>query len=316
MKFVVKNKMELSDTNIPDLFILNYMNSLQGLDIKLYLYILFALKNNLEVDVSSLSKQLCVTEAEISNSLDVLQAEELLIKNSQGFIVTDLKEVEINKSYIPKMEPKVNRVQSELERKRMAAASAINESFFQGIMSLGWYTDIGTLFKNYSFSEEVMIALFHYCMERKALNRKYVYAVAENWYKGGVKTFEQLEEFLENYDNIQKIKQKIQKALRLNRNFTKYEEQYIDTWVKEYKYEFNIIEEALKRTVAKPNPSLKYVDAILSNWYKKGIKTLDDINNEDKVNVEEKEDTKKPKPKYQNYEQREYEDIESFYDNV
>ena len=179
MKFVVKNKMELSDTNIPDLFILNYMNSLQGLDIKLYLYILFALKNNLEVDVSSLSKQLCVTEAEISNSLDVLQAEELLIKNSQGFIVTDLKEVEINKSYIPKMEPKVNRVQSELERKRMAAASAINESFFQGIMSLGWYTDIGTLFKNYSFSEEVMIALFHYCMERKALNRKYVYAVAE-----------------------------------------------------------------------------------------------------------------------------------------
>ena len=97
MKFVVKNKMELSDTNIPDLFILNYMNSLQGLDIKLYLYILFALKNNLEVDVSSLSKQLCVTEAEISNSLDVLQAEELLIKNSQEFIVTDLKEVEINK---------------------------------------------------------------------------------------------------------------------------------------------------------------------------------------------------------------------------
>jgi len=308
--------MELSDTNISDLFILNYMNSLQGLDIRLYLYILFALKNNMELEISALSKQLGVTESEISNSLDVLQAEELITKNSQGFIVVDLKDVEVNKSYIPKMEPKVNRVQSELERKRMAAASAINESFFQGIMSLGWYTDIGTLFKNYSFSEEVMIALFHYCRERKALNRKYVYAVAENWYRGGVKTFEQLEEFLESYDNIQKIKQKIQKALRLNRNFTKYEEQYIDTWIKDYKYEFDIIEEALKRTVARSNPSLKYVNAILTNWHKKGFKTLDDIKNEGQIEAESKGTASKSKPKYQNYEQREYDDIESFYDNV
>lgn len=316
MKFISKNKMELSDTNISDLFILNYMNALQGLDIRLYLYILFSLKNHMELDVSELAKRLQVTEAEISNSLDVLQAEELITKTSQGFIVVDLKEVEVNKSYIPKMEPKVNRVQSELERKRMAAASAINESFFQGIMSLGWYTDIGTLFKNYSFSEEVMIALFHYCRERKALNRKYVYAVAENWYRGGVKTFEQLEEFLESYDNIQKIKQKIQKALRLNRNFTKYEEQYIDTWIKDYKYEFNIIEEALKRTVAKSNPSLKYVDAILTNWHKKGYKTLDDIKNEEQNAVQTKEISTKSKPKYKNYEQREYEDIETFYDNI
>lgn len=316
MKFISKNKMELSDTNISDLFILNYMNSLQGLDIRLYLYILFAFKNHIELDISELAKRLEVTESAISNSLDVLQAEELITKTSQGFIVVDLKEVEVNKSYIPKMEPKVNRVQSELERKRMAAASAINESFFQGIMSLGWYTDIGTLFKNYSFSEEVMIALFHYCRERKALNRKYVYAVAENWYRGGVKTFEQLEEFLESYDNIQKIKQKIQKALRLNRNFTKYEEQYIDTWIKDYKYEFNIIEEALKRTVAKSNPSLKYVDAILTSWHKKGYKTLEDIKNGEENIVQAKEISLKSKPKYKNYEQREYEDIETFYDNI
>lgn len=316
MKFISKNKMELSDTSVPDLFILNYMNTLQELDIKLYLYILFALKNHIELEVSDIAKRLGVTESAVSNSLDVLQAEELITKTSQGFIVVDLKEVEVNKSYIPKMEPKVNRVQSELERKRIAAAAAINESFFQGIMSLGWYTDIGTLFKNYSFSEEVMIALFHYCMERKALNRKYVYAVAENWHRGGVKTFEQLEEFLESYDKIQKIKQKILRALRLNRNFTKYEEQYIDTWIKDYKYEFDIIEEALKRTVAKSNPSLKYVDAILTNWHKKGYKTLEEIKNEEQSTTEVKESVSKSKPKYKNYEQREYDDIESFYDNI
>lgn len=326
MKFVKKSKMELSDTLVPDLFILNHMVSLEAIDIKVYLYMIFLLKNQTEIDNATFAKKLCITENELSFSLDRLQTEELIVKTSQGYSIVDLKEVEINKSYIPKMEPKVNRVQTELERKRIAAAEAINESFFQGIMSLGWYTDIGTLFKNYSFSEEVMIALFHYCQERKALNKKYVYAVAENWYNGGVKTFEQLEVFLESYDVIQKIKQKIVKALRLNRNMTKYEEQYVNSWVKDLGYDFSMIEEALKRTVALANPNISYINGILNNWHKKGFKTVQDlksaeaeivaqkcekvINTNSKVVVKENTNTK-----FKNYEQRKYSDLECFYDN-
>lgn len=320
MKFVKKSNLELSDTVVPDLFIQNYMSSLEGIDIKLYLYIEFLAKKGLEIDTATLSKKLNTTETEINFSLDRLQSEELILKTSQGFNLVDLKEAEINKSYIPKMEPKKNKVQTEQERKRIAAATAINESFFQGIMSLSWYTDIESMFSAYGFSEEVMIALFHYCQERKALNRKYVHAVAETWYKGGVKSFEQLEDYLENYDNIQKIKQKILKGLRLNRNFTKYEEQYIDTWIKEFNYDFVMIEEALKRTVCKANPTLNYVNGILSNWHKKGYKTVKDIELENNKRSEEanaytkKEPTKKMK--FQNYEQRNYEDLDSFYDNI
>lgn len=330
MKFVNKSKMELSDTLIPDLFILNHMVSLESIDIKVYLYMQFLAKSQTEIDDSTFAKKLCITENELSFSLDRLQTEELLVKTSQGFSIVDLKEIEVNKSYIPKMEPKVNRVQTELERKRIAAAEAINESFFQGIMSLGWYTDIGTLFKNYSFSEEVMIALFHYCQERKALNKKYVYAVAENWYNGGVKTFEQLEEFLESYDVIQKIKQKIIKALRLNRNMTKYEEQYINSWVKDFGYDFSMIEEALKRTVSASNPTISYINGILSNWYKKGLKNVDDLNNsetenesnkcekvvvQNKCNLKENANNSSTNTKFKNYEQRNYSDLECFYDN-
>lgn len=318
--------MELSDTLVSDLFILNHMVSLEEVDIKVYLYLLFLSKTQTELDNTALAKKICITENELSFSLDRLQTEELIIKTSQGFNIVDLKEVEVNKSYIPKMEPKVNRVQTELEKKRIAAAEAINESFFQGIMSLGWYTDIGTLFKNYSFSEEVMIALFHYCQERKALNKKYVYAVAENWYNGGVKTFEQLEEFLESYDEIQKIKQKIIKALRLNRNITKYEEQYINSWVKDFGYNFSIIEEALKRTVSIANPTISYINGILSNWYKKGYKTIEDLKNAEKEfeqkkceknNIYNSRNNSKESnsTKFKNYEQRKYSDLESFYDN-
>lgn len=319
MKIVKKNKMELGDTQVPDLFVLNYMSVLEALDIKLYLYLLFCEKNSIETEVSYLSKTMCVIEQEIKLSLERLQSEGLILKTTTGYNIVDIKEQEINKTYIPKMEPKVNRVQSELEKKRIAAAEAINESFFQGIMSLGWYTDISTLFKNYSFSGEVMIALFQYCQERKALNKKYVYAVAENWYNGGVKTFEQLEEFLEDYDEIQKIKQKIIKSLRLNRALTKYEEQYVNTWIKDYGYTFEIIEEALKRTVAVASPSISYINGIINNWYKKGYKTVEDINSEQakpKTVAPTLEIKSSTKTKYQNYEQRKYEDLESFYDNM
>ena len=321
MKFVKKNKMELGDTLIPDLFILNNMPSLDGLDLKLYIYMLFLSKMGKETDKADLAKKLNVTEQDIGFAIERLQGEDLITKTTAGYNIVDLKDAEVNKSYIPKVEPRRTKAQTEKERKRMAATSAINESFFQGIMSLSWYTDIGSMFENYSFSEEVMIALFHYCQERKALNKKYVHAVAETWYKGGVKSFEELEDFLENYDNMQKIKQKISKSLRLNRNFTKYEEQYIDTWIKDFNYDFDVIEEALKRTVTKPNPTLNYVNGILSNWFKKGFKTVKDIKEGEEISKASltksysKQDSV-TKIKYQNYEQREYVDLESFYDNM
>ena len=320
MKFVQKSSLELGDVVLPDLFILNYMPQLESIDVKIYLYILFLSKKGLEIDKPDLAKKLGITEQELSFGFERLQAEELLVRTTHGYNISDIRENEINKTYIPKIEPRRTKVQTERDRKRIAAASAINESFFQGVMSLGWYTDISAMFENYSFSEEVMIALFHYCQERKALNKKYVHAVAESWYNGGVKTFEQLEEFLENYDNMQKIKQKISKALRLNRNLTKYEEQYIDAWVKDYGYDFDVIEEALKRTVNKSNPTISYVNGILVNWHKKGFKNVKDIENENSTSHTESTSSYKrttgTKTKYQDVSQREYTNLESFYDNM
>ena len=321
MKFVQKNKMELGDTLIPDLFILNNMNTLNEIDLKLYIYMLFLSKISKEADKSELAKKLNVTEQDITFSIERLQGEDLIVKTSSGYNIVDLKDAEINKSYIPKVESRRSKSQTEKERKRIAAASAINESYFQGVMSLSWYTDIGSMFENYSFDEEVMIALFHHCQEQKSLNKNYVHAVAGNWFKGGVKTFEDLEEYMENYTVVQKIKQKIKKSLRLNRNFTKYEEQYIDTWIKEYNYDFSVIEEALKLTVSKPNPTLNYVNGILSNWHKKGFKTVKDIEEGEKNQSNTRKNqyiskVQANKSKYQNYEQRNYEDLESFYDNM
>ena len=57
MKFSKKDKLELSDTSVSDLFILNNMIPLEGIDVKLYLYILFLQKNNVEMDEVTLAKR-------------------------------------------------------------------------------------------------------------------------------------------------------------------------------------------------------------------------------------------------------------------
>lgn len=323
MKFIQKNKLELGDTLVPDLFILNNMKLLSGNDLKVYLYVLYLLKKEAEVDTDIVQKDLELSEEEMKTCLEVLQAEGLIQKTTRSIVVLDIKEAEINKSYTPKFDSSKKKYENVIDEKRKAAVDAICESFFNGLMTFSWNTDIGNLFNMYGFSEEVMIALFQYCKERKALNRKYVFAVAETWSNGGVKTFEELEAFLENSDKFNKIKQKISRALSLGRALSKYEEVYVRKWVEDYEYDFDIIEEGLKRTTSTTNPTIKYIDAIISSWYKKGFKTVDEILESE--NPKKDDEDKKPtvkritvekKKSYQNYAQRDYDGQEDFYDEL
>ena len=98
-----KKKLELGDTLVPDLFILNNMKALGKNDIHVYLYLLYLLKNNVEIDSELLMKNLELSADELKISLDVLTAEGLIQKTTRSAVVVDLKETEINKQYTPDM---------------------------------------------------------------------------------------------------------------------------------------------------------------------------------------------------------------------
>ena len=126
MKFIQKNKLELGDTLVPDLFILNNMKSLNEVDLKVYIYILYLLKKGVEVDSEMIIKDLDLTQEEFKTSIEVLQAEEVLQKTTRGIIVVDLKEAEINKSYTPKFDNRQKRYENVIDEKRKAAVDAID----------------------------------------------------------------------------------------------------------------------------------------------------------------------------------------------
>lgn len=324
MKFTEIINRDLMDVELPGIFVNNNMTSLDEIGLKLYIYIKFLAKNKMEFSCSDIAKKLGVKTAEIEKAIDALEAEELLLKTMDGYEILDVKEQEINKIYIPKLEPKVSKAKTIVEQKRIAAATAINESFFQGIMALSWYVDISTLFEKYAFAEDVMIALFHECSERKALKKNYVFKVAESWYKGGVKTFEQLEDYLKEQDKMMEIKSKIKSKLRLGRAFTEYEEVYISDWINNMKYTFDEIDYAIKKTLSKGNPSIGYINGILKNWKEKGYKSIIEIIEAEGTVTKQKIAGDKGKKtiavnknlKHKNYEQRDDINWNEYYDNV
>ncbi|MBR3199582.1 MAG: DnaD domain protein [Bacilli bacterium] len=72
------------------------------------------------------------------------------------------------------------------------------------------------------------------------------------------------------------------------RTLSPMEYEIIGAWI-DNNYSEEIIEEALKEAIYNGVTSLKYIDKILSEWQRKGIKSKKDINKKPKVTKEKKE---------------------------
>lgn len=312
------SSMLFSYTSLPDVFFTEYLSAASGNSIKVYLYILFLSKYNKDIKLNDLSKKLALPLNIIQESLKYWEDTGIITKKGTGYIVNNIQEIELNKLYTPKITINKERAQNiEKDQSRSNAIENINNSFFQGIMSPSWYSDIDLWFKKYNFDEEVMIALFRYCFEKSALHRNYVKAVADAWYGNKIQTFSELEDYYENQEKLNKIKKSIAKKLGLNRSLTQYEEAYIEKWLTEYKYNLDVIEIALKKTTSKSNPNFDYLDKMISDWYEKKLLNSDDVKNyllEFKNKSKQIKDLEK-KTNYQNYEQRNITNFDDLYAN-
>lgn len=265
-------KMIYSDTTIPDIFISEYMPSLNDSQVKVYLYCCYLHKNHKKINELVLSNALRISSGEANDIIYTLIESNLLIKKGADYQINDIKELEINKLY----KPRTAVGQQELGEKKKIVSS-INTKFFQGVMPISWYTTIETLFALYKFEDSVMFSLFSDCFERGKLKKAYVEQVAKSWSENGVKTHLDLEEYFTRYKSMKDIYVKVEKRLNRKSPLTQYEEKYVEKWLKDYGYTFDIIDIALKNTTKISNPNLEYVHKILTTWHKNGYKTKDEI---------------------------------------
>ena len=197
MNFEQNLSLLFEDLNLPEIFISEYICAASGDYVKIYLYCLYLSKHKIDVDPLDMSKKLAISIATIEQGLKYWEENNVLIRKGSSYILADLKQNEVNKLYKPKLALSTEDAIKNTEKNvyRSQAITAINEMFFQGLMSETWFADVNLLFSKYMFDENVVISLFNYCYDRKALHRKYLFTVADAWAKNGIKDQNDLDRY-------------------------------------------------------------------------------------------------------------------------
>lgn len=307
-----------SETMIPDIFFSEHLSELPGDYLKIYLYISFLSKYGKDIKLNDLSKKLNIPLKSINDGLKFLEEHGLITKKNTGYIIVDLQEATLHNLYKPNLTVSKEKIEQTAKNKSKAKViEHINNMYFQGIMGPSWYNDIDLWFKKYNFDEQVMIALFDYCYKRSALHRNYIQTVAEAWASNKIKTYNDLDNYYSQQENLNKMKKSIAKKLGKYNGLTQYEEAYIENWVSNFGYDMNIIEIALKRTTFKQNPTFEYINSIITDWHDRNLKTPSEINAFLEQRKKQDKNAKELKSKVNkiNYEQRQYSNLDFLYAN-
>lgn len=307
-----------SKTEIPDVFFTEYLPLANGDFVKVYIYMLFLSNYGKDANITDLSKILALPYNTIQDALKFWEEQGVIIKKTNGYSLVNLQEIELSKLYNPKLTSSPEDINlTEKSKYRAHAIDSINNQFFQGLMSPSWYTDIDLWFNKYGFDEQVMIALFNYCADNRALHRNYIQTVADAWAKNNIKTFNDLDEYFAKNEKINILKKEISKKLRLQRNFNAFEEDYIAKWNQDFGYGMDIIEIALKRSTSKVNAGFDYYDKLLTDWHQKGLNSAYDIQTH-LASITDKKSREKQITKATNhfeYTQSTFDSLSSLYDN-
>ena len=318
MKLEQKEKSLLfSETMLPDIFFSEYLTALPGEYLKIYLYLVFLSKYGKDIKLNDLSKKLNIPLKTINDGMKTLEENGLILKKTTGYIIVDLQETTLNQLYKPNLTMSKEKVeQTAKNQARAKVIDHINNMYFQGIMGPSWYNDIDLWFTKYEFDEQVMIALFDYCYKRSALHRNYIQTVAEAWSTNKIKTWNDLDQYYEKQENLNKYKKAISKKLG-KYNLTQYEEAYIENWVLTFGYDMNIIEIALKRTTLKQNPTFEYINNIITDWHERNLKTVAEVQAFLEERKKQEKSTKELKAKVNKttYTQRNYDNLDFLYAN-
>lgn len=138
------------------------------------------------------------------------------------------------------------------------------------------------IYDTLAFDVELFEYLIEYCVTMNKKNSRYLETVAIAWYKDGIHTKAKAKEL---YNLTSGIARMVFKTLGISRETpTVAENAFFVSWNMDMRFSPEIIKEACLRGVtARPNSvNFNYINGILENWHKNGVKTLADIERLDK----------------------------------
>ena len=154
--------------------------------------------------------------------------------------------------------------------------------------------------------------LIQYCVGRGHKSMRYIETVAMAWSKEGITTVEMAKDSTSRYGRDYFT---VLKAMGItNRNPVDSEIVMMDTWLKDYGFSMDMIQEACSRTIMQTGqPSFQYAHKILTGWFKKGALTPEAVHALDVQHQKRSQDnsrgrsqTPKSPNRFNNFQQRNY----------
>ena len=165
------------------------------------------------------------------------------------------------------------------------------------------------------FSPDLIEYLIEYSVSRGHKSIRYIETVALAWAEEGITTVTMAKETTSRYA---KEYFTIFKSMGISgRNPVETEITLMNTWLNDYGFTMDIIQEACSRTVLSTGqPSFQYADKILSGWKNKNVRTLADVrlldvqHQRQKLEKSAQKKAAAPKPavsnRFNNFHQRQY----------
>lgn len=272
----------LNYTPVSNIFIEKYMPNARGEFIKVYLFLLkYNVANEPGVNCSILATSLNLLESDVMNALDYWHDQGLLkltaIDNMNNFSIDflELNEYEEHKevNILEALDSK--ETTSMLKEIELILARPLSTREMQTYLS--WQ-------KEFSFSSELIMLIIEYCKSKQKSDFRYIEKVALAWNDINIKTIDEAQAYIkETEDKWIKIRKILSYLGIKNTDVMKPQQDLLEKWIFTYKFDIPLIHKACDICFERLNRAdFKYIDGILSNWFSKNLKTLDEVAIKDK----------------------------------
>lgn len=281
--FMLKNT-NLNFTPVSNVFIEKYMANARGEFLKVYLLMLkYNTSNEPGVNGAILASSLNLLESDVMNALTywndqgVIKLNKLDKMNNFNIEFLSLDDRTTETSQEVNLLEALNNTDTtdmlrDIERILSKPLSSKEMEIY-----LGWQ-------KDFSFSSELILILVEYCASKGKSDYRYIEKVALAWHEMGINSIPMAQTYIkQTEDKWIKIRKILSYLGIKNAEIMKPQEELLEKWLLIYKFELPLIQKASDICFERLNRAdFKYIDGILSKWFKENIKTLEEVAVKDK----------------------------------
>lgn len=297
-------------TPVSNIFIENYMTKARGEYVKVYLLGLkYCTSGEPGVNSSMMASKLHLLETDIINAWNYWNDENVIklvpIDNKGNFHIQflDLAEDAPEDTNIDLLnELNNNSIKGMLQDIEKLLGRTLSPKEMSTY--IGWQ-------KEFNFSPELILLLIQYAVSKGKTNYRYIEKIALSWHDSKIKSVEDAQTYITKHeDKWIKIRKILDYLGIKDAEIMKPQEQLLTKWLESFDFPLDVIFRASDicfNRISKTD--FKYIDAILTNWFKAGIKTLTDVDTKDIKKPpykKQKNGNFNNKDNFNNYNQRKY----------